>query len=539
MTTTMMERTLALTTAMLLSSSAVVSASHTPTEDSIPSTRIIRNSDLFDIMLSQSKHTATPEHRHLQSMPTEDKSTTVKKNWMEISPDTQFLPNILLDESTLRRLGGYSSSNPYSTEPFVDGMGEYDEEAQSWRKLGFIIDCQSNDEDMYSEHSQHSGDNDDATMSETGCARYLIWAAYVNENYQGNGAAEYQYYDPYYKQWDQTACSYASGSPCTKMDCHLSSTSFSLLGFFKHRKYDDWMEQLFKHQGICRWSDEDYAFMKNARKQWPQGCTLSSATTKYGKPLYYDLKPAYSGEITVSMYMDATCDSSSEYYMSTSAIENILGNILGNGQASGGSQDSGSDYDFSGESLATSLNRWNSAFDFWSICHSCVAHDLDNVDGSTYYGTCYDDGYYNNDDNTDDKAAYYNAYSNYYNNDDGNNRQLGGDYCPRGYAFECYDDAGYTSVNQCMKFSAKTVMRTASFRDLAIANLQGTLTSHSLSGYVDQTYEFHSHTKTNALTYTFLISMCMLCVASLVYLVKIIQEASRSRNAPALTETLV
>ena len=311
--------------------------------------------------------------------------------------------------------------------------------------------------------------------------------------------------------------------------------------------------------------------MKNARKQWPQGCTLSSAKTTNGKPLYYDLKPAYSGEITVSMYMDATCDSSSEYYMSTSAIENILGNIIGNGQASGGSQDNGSDYDFSGESLATSLNRWNSAFDIWSICHSCVAHDLDNVDGSTYYGTCYDDGYYNNDDNTDDKAAYYNAYSNYYNNDDGNNRQLGGDYCPRGYAFECYDDAGYTSVNQvrrrivpfskldihvehlsqhnthlflfhysqCMKFSAKTVMRTASFRDLAIANLQGTLTSHSLSGYVDQTYEFHSHTKTNALTYTFLISMCMLCVASLVYLVKIIQEASRSRNAPALTETLV
>ena len=55
----------------------------------------------------------------------------------------------------------------------MDGMEYYDEEQQSWRKLGFIVDCQANDDEMY---SQHSGDNNQY-VTETGCARYLIWAA--------------------------------------------------------------------------------------------------------------------------------------------------------------------------------------------------------------------------------------------------------------------------------------------------------------------------------------------------------------------------
>eukprot|EP00573_Skeletonema_grethae_P002842 CAMPEP_0201688566 /NCGR_PEP_ID=MMETSP0578-20130828/2310_1 /ASSEMBLY_ACC=CAM_ASM_000663 /TAXON_ID=267565 /ORGANISM="Skeletonema grethea, Strain CCMP 1804" /LENGTH=575 /DNA_ID=CAMNT_0048172929 /DNA_START=180 /DNA_END=1907 /DNA_ORIENTATION=+ len=572
-----------LTTALLLTTSTATTAS-----SEVPPSRIITNEDLYNIMLTQSQHlhSTDPSHRHLHTLTTEQKSSTVRNNWLPISSDTEFLPNLLLSDSARRRLGGYDSSNPYSAEPFVDGLEYYDEDAQSWRKLGFIIDCQANDEDMYSEHSQHSGDQDQSMITETGCARYLIWAAYVNENYEGNGAAEYSYYDPYYSKWDETTCSYANGSPCTKMDCHLSSTSFSLLGFFKHKIIDDWMEQLFKHQGICTWSDEDYAFMKNARKAWPQGCTMTNTKTKGGNSLYYDLKPSYSGQITIGMYTDEECVK--EYYMSTTDIEKVIGNIFANAgsqhsQDNNNNNNNGSGYDFSSESLSESLNRWNSAFDIWDICHSCVSHDISNTDGSTYFGECYDDQYYayKNYYSNDDKASYYNAYNQYYNGnnnnngaycsasggggggdaysygDDGNNayndddgynggrklfssqRTLGGEYCPKGCQFECYDDAGYTSVNQCMKFSAKTVMRTASFRDLSMANLQGTLTAHSLSGYVDQTFEFHSKTKTNAFTYTFLVTMSMLCIGSLYYLVKIIVEANRSMSAPALSETLV
>ena len=96
-----------------------------------------------------------------------------------------------------------------------------------------------------------------------------------------------------------------------------------------------------------------------------------------------------------------------------------------------------------------------------------------------------------------------------------------------------------TQTLQCMKFSAKTVMRTATFRDLSLANYQGTLASQSLAGYVNESFEFHSKTKTNAITYTFLVSMSLLCACSIYYLVGVIREAHRSRNAPALTENLV
>ena len=53
-------------------------------------------------------------------------------------------------------------------------MACYNEEAQAWRKIGFLIDCQANDDEMY---SQHSGDNQNQYITESGCARYLIWAA--------------------------------------------------------------------------------------------------------------------------------------------------------------------------------------------------------------------------------------------------------------------------------------------------------------------------------------------------------------------------
>jgi hypothetical protein len=73
-----------------------------------------------------------------------------------------------------------------------------------------------------------------------------------------------------HKTWDDSACPDAQqgggggdeeeeqgNSRCAKMDCHLDDTNFQLLGFFKHRSYDDWMEQLFKHEGVCVWREEE------------------------------------------------------------------------------------------------------------------------------------------------------------------------------------------------------------------------------------------------------------------------------------------
>lgn len=254
--------------------------------------------------------------------------------------------------------------------------------------------------------------------------------------YEGSGIAEYQYWNRTTNSWDNSACQYAEhgdkndggdGSRCAKMDCHEEDTHFSLLGFFKHRSYDDWMGQLFKHEGMCVWSDDEYSFMKKAREAWPRGCTASGSTTPGGETLYYDIKPMPYGRIAVGLYLDAQCIV--DYSSDTSVVEEVVGNFFVNNR---GSHDSGDGGDYSGESLAESMERWNSAFDVWHICHPCVAHDLTNRDGSKYLAD-------------DDDNYYYKYYGNNYY---GNRRKLGGESSANGETFECYDDAGYTNVNQ-------------------------------------------------------------------------------------------
>ena len=249
---------------------------------------------------------------------------------------------------------------------------------------------------------------------------------YVDLEYEGNGIAEYQFWNRTSGKWDDTACQYADGggdgdgSRCAKMDCHNEDTHFSLLGFFKHRSYDDWMEQLFKHEGMCVWSDEQYSFMKQAREAWPGGCTASGSTTPEGETLYYDVKPMPRGRIAVGLYLDPQCIV--DYSSDTSVVEEVVGNFfLNGGDRHGNEENDGNDY--SSDSLAQSMSRWNSAFDVWSYCHPCVAYDLENTSGEKY------------------------TNGNYY----GGNRKrrnLGGESYPEGDLFECYDAAGYTNVNQ-------------------------------------------------------------------------------------------
>ena len=326
----------------------------------------------------------------------------------------------------------------------------------------------------------------------------MIVSQYVDLDYEGGGIGEYQYWDRDSQSWNDTSCYYGDRrrlnnnnggdmSRCAKMDCHLEDTNFSVLGFFKHRNYDDWMEQLFKHEGMCVWTDEEYAFMKNARKAWPQGCVDSGSTTDGGDALYYNIKPTQNGRITVGLYTDTQC--LQDYSVTSDELEDIVGNLFNDGDRSG-SGDNG-DYDFSSDSLSDSLDRWHSAFDVWHICHPCVAYDLENTSGDKYLG----------DD--DDNNNYYKNYNNYnyYYNGGYRNRDLGGEYSAEGDVFECYDDAGYTNVNQCMKFSAKTVMKTATFRDLSLGRTQQTLVEYPLSGFFSETDDYQLHTFGNIATY--------------------------------------
>lgn len=120
-----------------------------------------------------------------QSSPT---NSMDKSQWVSISEDVEFMPNTNLpplrspkhrkldeeeEEDEEIKTTAWDAYNPYSVQPFVEGMSEYDEYQQAWRMLGFMIDCNSYDDD----DASGSGSED---TTEDGCARYIIWAAVSN-----------------------------------------------------------------------------------------------------------------------------------------------------------------------------------------------------------------------------------------------------------------------------------------------------------------------------------------------------------------------
>jgi hypothetical protein len=125
------------------------------------------------------------------------------------------------------------------------------------------------------------------------------------------------------------------------------------------------MEQLFKHEGVCVWGEDTYKFASNMRKNLPNQCKNSKQTDEKGNYLYYAVKPAAQGNITIGLYTDNVC--SVEY--------------------------GGREYDvwtLSGYSQYY-FEAFNDALDTYKICQPCISYSL-SEDGFN----CYDDAGYTN-----------------------------------------------------------------------------------------------------------------------------------------------
>lgn len=212
------------------------------------------------------------------------------------------------------------------------------------------------------------------------------------------------------------------------------------MGVFKEASYfgnDAFFEQLFKHEGVCLWNDDDlYEFMSDAREEaWTQGCV---STGVKGNDFYYqddengngylyiDLKPTWNGNMTNGLYIDQYCKT--EYEGLDVDVEKVSKNM--------------------GLLYGDYLDLWNDALEVYKVCQPCRAYNLQNN---------YDMGY------------------GYGGDDDG--RRLDGDYSyyddvNEGY-FQCADDADYTNVNQCMKFRTHAELEVATWEDLVTATNQG------------------------------------------------------------------
>lgn len=185
------------------------------------------------------------------------------------------------------------------------------------------------------------------------------------------------------------------------MDCHLPNTHFTLLGFFKEPNYDEWLEQLFKHQGDCLWDDDEYQLMQSDRNAWPQGCVSTIFTTSHGSTIHYAIKPLLDGEMGIGLYTDDGCI---EEYTGGITADEILrtmvcgGYVQSEGQGDGDNMitewmcesnntdylswyqkyvsynsgyggDAGHDAQNNVWSLDDYLNVWNAAFDVFKVSH--------------------------------------------------------------------------------------------------------------------------------------------------------------------------
>jgi hypothetical protein len=361
------------------------------------------------------------------------------KEWMSLYPGMEFQASAEVDSNSnpavkiaLDRLLKGSASE-YEKQ-FIDGTETYyNDYSQAWRLLGFFIDCNAPRNNYKECGEDQQNDQDQDSGDEPACQRYLMWAAYIDLNYSGGGIGEYQFYDRVNSKWDSSSCKAKDGR-CAKMDCHLKGTSFTLLGFFKEPNYHEWMEQLFKHAGVCIWSDEEYSYMQTDRHLWPCDCTSTDQLDEKGNILYYETKPMVEGRIGLGLYTDSRC---SMDYTGKMSVEDVLGEY-----ASSSENDSewGTVY-----SLEEDLTKWNNAFDAFKVCQPCKAYDLG------------------------------------FNSDLKEGREGGGED-EDGQSFDCVDDAGYTDVNQCMKFRTKTEMIPADFRDITIAHQQGTIVQVEVLG---------------------------------------------------------
>ena len=306
-------------------------------------------------------------------------------------------------EQHLRRL----SSNEIVHQgngAFVDGTETvYDDLSLAWRFLGFYTDCNvcvdgDGDDDDNDEDFQDPVYCIENGEDNTVCRRYALWAAYVDEGYEGNGQNEYIFYDRHRKRWNDSQCNGGDDSRCVKMDCHdPSSKNFKLIGVYKDHKIGNFLENMIDYSGDCVWNDNEYKFMQamnnddnnnNNVAYWPpKKCTAF----KNGHG-YYDVIPTSGGTLELAVYNDASCtipyelDSNSGF-----SPEQKIGRGAGD------------------------IESWNSAMDAFKICQPCLSYDtlfLNNINKKHGYNANGDRyGYQGDDDAADGDEAFVCRYN--------------------------------------------------------------------------------------------------------------------------------
>merc|ERR1719464_674907 len=207
------------------------------------------------------------------------------------------------------------------------------------------------------------GDND-------ACSRWMMWASYVDPNYQGYG------YDEYF-----------GDEPVGVLDCHKPDTDWVLLGVYRQEFYQ-FIEQISKHL----WAIDEYEYvvaLAGLAYMTDYDC-FYVGNDNSGNVLYAGVAPQPLGGYQMGLYTDSQClilDESSEMTFDDFGLQNDID--LGSKDATDDDSYSWA-YDWWYDSQEYTLTQLNEVYEQYMYCTSCIDYPT------------YQDGYVIGDDGMDD-----------------------------------------------------------------------------------------------------------------------------------------
>jgi hypothetical protein len=320
---------------------------------------------------------------------------------------------------------------------------QYSRYSQAYRMLGGYIDC---------DHPKDSGsqdqNNDNNGDSGSGCARWMMWAAYVNKNYssqQGesrylesyyNGTSdEYEkaanddnsYYnygtDDVYQNRDNTNMYYYANKRENNLDCGDQGSGWRLLGVYRQEFYQ-YYEQISKHM----WAIDDASYvvaLAGLSYMSDSDCTYAGKDYN-GNKLYAGPQPLYGGYFQMGMYTDsycvtldnsgytyddfaaktdldlgcddsdddgASCFTQQQYYGNNNEDRRELGNNTDDTTSSSSYYNQGN-FDYKVSDLSEAYEVWNSTQEYTMANFNTVYQDFMSCTPCMDYPT-YQDGFFN------------------------------------------------------------------------------------------------------------------------------------------------
>jgi len=233
-----------------------------------------------------------PEPESLEQVSKEDIESSYGAA-MKVDPDFKDS-----DHQWIRRMGWNGDVDGGGSGSFLaSAAGDYDWWAQGYRMLGVFIDCD------HSKEADSQSDSGDDTYydSEDSCSRWMMWASYVNPNYQNGGRAEYfQYGDKdWYKDEEDI-----SENPDSRLDCHARDTEWELIGVYRQEFYQ-FIEQISKHL----WAIDEYEYvvaLAGLSYMTNSDCR-QIAYDDDGNAIYAGVHPMLGGNFSMALYRNSTC----------------------------------------------------------------------------------------------------------------------------------------------------------------------------------------------------------------------------------------